>query len=152
MIPDKVVTLLEILRCYAEKYVLGAQALTMISADIEEAQRGGNDPKDDPALIKKLRYHVGHLSKYCEFLPMTSKAILSLVHALDNPIIMSQWTNPDMLHLLIADVQLRLTDELAENVFLRLYPDRIDHFVTPWKGWESHRTWNWISTRNMTWS
>lgn len=134
----KVVNLLEILRCHAEAYVSGAQTLNLISALVADyANRSAEDVRKDEGLLGRLRWHAIELSKHCDHLPMTEKAVRKLISYLNKPEIMASWTHPVLnLQSSIAEIQNRLTDELSLNLFFRLPQDKKRHFDEPLKGWE----------------
>jgi len=133
----KVVSLLEILRCHAEAYVQGGQSLNMISSLIAEyAKNPSADVRNDQGLLGRLRWHTVELSKHCDQLPMTEKAVRSLLRHLNKPEIMANWTQPiHALQSLIADIQNRLTDELSLGFFFKLSQERKDYFEEPFKDW-----------------
>jgi hypothetical protein len=133
----KVVSLLEILRCYAEAYVEAAQSLNIISALVAEHRTSGVDVRRNAGLLGRLQWHTKQLVNHCEQLPMTAKAAQSLLGHLNKPEIMENWTQPILnLQSSIADIQNRLRDELSLNLFFRLPHDRKHYFDEPLKGWE----------------
>ncbi len=122
----RVVNLLEILRCYADAYVQGAQTLNIISALIAEHEKSNTDVRTNEGLLGRLRWHAIELSKHCDQLPMTEKAVRKLIGYLFNkPDIMATWTQPILaLQSSISEIQNRLTDELSLNLFFRLPQDK----------------------------
>jgi hypothetical protein len=131
MIPDKAVTLLEILRCYAENYVRGAQALSVMSSLIE-------DKPIDAKVVNRLHGHlVNFLEHCCKELPMTEQSARSLAKICERgSAAIDVWEQPKVtLQCSIADIQNRLTDELSLNFFFKLSQDRKDYFDDPFKGW-----------------
>ncbi len=138
MIPCKVVTLLEILRSYAQVYVQGSYALGLISTQISTAQRDGIDVRKDADFLDSLHRHLRILSGECLHLPMTGIAIAKLVAVIENrPNSMATWTDPYVnLLTYIADVQNRLIDELSLNLFFKLPTEKKKHYEHPSDGWE----------------
>jgi hypothetical protein len=133
---SKVVSLLEILRCYAEVYVQAGQTLNIISALIAEHEKAKTDVRSDAGLLGRLHWHAGELLKHCDQLPMTKKAVRSLLRHLNKPEIMATWTQPiRALQSLIADIQNRLTDELSLSFFFKLSQERMAYFEEPFKEW-----------------
>jgi hypothetical protein len=133
----RVVSLLEILRCYAEAYAEGAHNLALISTLIFKDSVGGTDIRSDKPLLRRLQGHLLNLADHCEHLPMTALAVKALLDILQREDIMATWEQPEMvLHTSIATIQNRLTDELSLNLFFKLPQDRQKYFDEPLAGWE----------------
>jgi hypothetical protein len=131
------VNLLEILRSYAEAYVQAGQALNIISALIADYSNNPDaDVRSNQGLLDRLRWQAVELSKHCGQLPMTEKAVRSLIRPLNKPDIMKGWTQPiHALQSLIADIQNRMIDELSLAFFFKLSQERKDYFLDPFKDW-----------------
>lgn len=132
------VSLLDILRAYAEAYVKGARILALLNAQIfYVGQQSGYDVRKDLQLIERLKAHLSDLLEHCQYLPMTSIAAQKLKAALNNSELMSTWTDTEeTLEHMIADVLTRLEDELAINLFFKLPQERQKYFENPIDGWE----------------
>jgi hypothetical protein len=141
MVPEmpygKAVSLLEILRCYAEAYVQATHSLVLLQTAISRAQDEGKDIRNDSALLARLSAHLFQLVEHCDRLPMTQKGVHSLIRILENPKYMESWSRTEhVLMTSITEVLGRLEDELSLNLFFRLPADKKKYFDEPLKGWE----------------
>jgi hypothetical protein len=131
------VSLLEILRSYAEAYAEGAHNLALISTLIFKNSVHGTDVRNDKPLLGRLHGHLMNLAEHCEHLPMTALAVKALLTILEREDIMAKWEQPEMvLHTSIATIENRLTDELSLNLFFKLPQDRKKYFDEPLSGWK----------------
>lgn len=136
MIP-KVVSLLEILRAYADAYVTGTQALVLVQVAITNGQREGKDIRNDAVLMRRLHGHLATLSSHCEHLPMTALKINALLQVIDNLAQTSVWTQTELNFMAqIAEVLSRLRDELSLSLFFKLPLEKKRYFDRPCMGWE----------------
>lgn len=133
-------TLLDILRAYAEAYVKGATALAGLHTQIfYQAQSAGYDVRHDNRLLKRLQLHLSDLLEHCQpHLPMTAAAALKLRAAID-PDLMSTWQPQQAstaLQFMTLGVIETLENELALSVFFRLTEARRSYFEAPTDGWK----------------
>ena len=136
--PGQVVTVLEILRAYAEAYAEGAYALALVSSAMVEEERHGNDVRQNRLLLQRLNGHLVKLLANCEHLPMTALSVKSLLEIINSPETMRAWDRAEMvLHTSLAEVQSRLRDELSLNLFFKLPAEKKRYFDTPQEGWEA---------------
>ncbi len=137
---ERVVTLLDILRAYAEAYVKGATALTALNMQIfyKDQQEPDYDVRNDSQLLTRLKTHLSDLLEHCQpHLPMTAIAVLRLRATINNAELMSTWQRADTtLQTMATEVMTRLEDELALNVFFRLTEARRIYFEAPTDGWK----------------
>jgi len=135
-----VVTLLDILRAYAEAYAKGAKILALLNSEIfHQAQSTGYDVRTDNQLLDRLKQHLSDLLEHCQHLPLTSIAAQKLVHIIDTPELMSTWQQTetaDVLQNAISDVITRLEDELSINMFFKLPQEKQKYFDNPLDGWK----------------
>ena len=131
------VSLLDVLRAYAEAYVREMHALTIISALISNEQDDNKDVRENTLLLQRLYAHLAELLSHCEHLPMTAIAIRKLMKSVSSPTDMSLWSQtPQILTSYIADIQTRLEDELSLNLFFKLPQDRKKFFDNPTDAWK----------------
>jgi hypothetical protein len=134
----KVVTLLEILRCYAEAYAEGSYCLGMLLAQVQVHFDKKTDIRADTLLLNRMLVHLRSLASHCERLPMTRLATLELTGHIENPSKLASWTQTESTFLnCLADIQGRLKDELSLNLFFSLPQRMKEIFDEPFKGWES---------------
>ena len=135
-IRSKVVSVLDILRAYAEAYCKGTLALSLATTTISEETRNGKPASF--SLLQALRSNLDELLLHCEQqLPMTAKAISTLIEEMKNPHSLIFWSEvPLALLSRINDVQTRLTDELSLNLFFRLPQEKKKYFDNPIDGWQ----------------
>ena len=81
----RVVSLLDILRAYAEAYVRVTKALTLITSLINEEKNKGADIRLNVALLRRLKTVLNELLEHCEHLPMTAIAVSDLVEIISTP-------------------------------------------------------------------
>ena len=96
LIPNKVVSLLEIMRAYAEAYVTGTQALTLVEGAIAKMQHEKKDIRDDAPFMNCLQGHLAQLLAHCEQLPMTALKIKKLLQIIANLEQTSTWTQTEL--------------------------------------------------------
>ena len=133
----KVVSLLEILRLYAQAYPRGAHALALLSKFISDAKEKNQDVRGNVVLLDRLRAHLVELRPHCEHLPMTELAIGKLLRILETTDAMRIWNQTEQIRLTsIAEIQSRLEDELSLNLFFKLPIDKKPYFDKPFEGWE----------------
>jgi len=135
-----VLTLLDILRAYAEAYVKGATALAGLHTQIfYQAQAAGYDVRHDDHLLRRLQLHLSDLLEHCQpHLPMTAAAALKLRAIIDDPDLMYTWQQAQantVLQFMTLGVIETLENELALNVFFRLTEARRSYFEAPTDGW-----------------
>jgi hypothetical protein len=137
LIPSKVVSLLEIMRAYAEAYVTGTQALTLVEGTIDKMQHEKNDIRNDAPFMNRLQGHLAQLLAHCEHLPMTAIKIKNLLQTIANLEQTSTWTQTELNFMTeISEVLSRLRDELSLNLFFKLPLEKKKHFDHPYTGWE----------------
>jgi hypothetical protein len=133
----KLVTLLEILRAYAEAYVSGVHALTLVQCTIITGQKEGRNLREDPLLLGRLHSHLATLLPYCDHLPMTEKKVKELLEMLDSPERTAHWNQLELNFLTAtADIISRLKDELGLILFFRIPVEKKKYFDNPLSGWE----------------
>jgi hypothetical protein len=136
LIPAKVVSLLEILRSYAEAYARGADVLRLCADALAGHKERGEDFRGNIPLMARMRENFLELRSHCEHLPMTSMAIVKTINAL-NPEYLAKTAHADTVLIgLISDVQSRLADELSINLFFKLPTEKAKYFDFPMVGWE----------------
>ncbi|MDR3562801.1 MAG: hypothetical protein P4N59_15375 [Negativicutes bacterium] len=133
------VTLLDILRAYAEAYVKGAKTMAMLNVQIfYNAQASGYDVRNDFQLLNRLNMHLSDLLGHCQpHLPMTAAAVLRLRATINDAELMSTWQSADtVLQTMITEVLTRLEDELSLNLFFKLPEEKRKYFEQWGDGWE----------------
>jgi hypothetical protein len=132
-----IVSLLDILRAYAEAYTRAARSLTLAFAEVSKHQLNNTDVRENTLLLKRLRSQLNELLPHCKHLPMTTAAISRLLTVLDAPETMAQWRQTALsLMSWITDIITRLEDELSLNLFFKLPQDKKRYFDGPVDGWE----------------
>ena len=130
----KVVTVLEILRVYADAYAKASYALALINSRIEQM----SDFREDAVMVARMRGHLSDLLDHCEYvLPMTAMKIKDVVAILDNLQNTSHWEQPTLIFLTaIAEIQSRLVDELKAGLFFGIPLQKAAFFSQSRDGWE----------------
>jgi hypothetical protein len=127
--PRKVVSLLEILRIYANVYATTAHCLgTCVSTLNQQGELGGD-------LVEVLLQNLTTAEHHCEMagLEMTRTQIHRVVKILDRNIDLSSAGMADRL----VELENRLEDELKMQLFFQLPVAKRDYFDEPRRGWES---------------
>jgi nitric oxide synthase oxygenase domain/subunit len=135
------ITLLDILRAYAEAYVKGATALAGLHGQIfyTAAQNSDYDVRNDSQLLGRLETHLSDLVEHCQHLPMTAIAASKLLAIINNSALMSTWQRQQANHVLqdaTLQVTIRLEEELAIRLLFQLPQEQQKYFETPTDEWE----------------
>jgi hypothetical protein len=127
-IPRKVVSLLELLRAYAEAY---AYASYWLGFNVPELSKGEPLVESTRAVIVK---HLQLLREECERtgLEMTILLIDEVLPRIEQP------DSPNLLlHESLHNICNNLKNELSLQLFIRITPERRKFYESPFKGWEA---------------
>lgn len=128
----KVVTLLEILRLYAEAYVEAAYTLTMAS------MRMSSDPRsfEDGTVLGITQGQLEKLLTHCEHLPVTAIKVREILFWLRRTNLMKETISPSTFAHSLGEIQSRLKDELSTMLFFQLPSEKHKMFANPTAGWK----------------
>jgi hypothetical protein len=131
-IPRKLVTLLEILRSYADAYAKAGAVFGMVG------WRFRNDPTavNDETVLTILRGQLENLLSHCRSaeLPITARQIDRILLVMNHPGVMGIGGSSTM-SARILELQVRLEDELETRLFFQLPHEKRKFFDTPTVGW-----------------
>lgn len=126
------VTLLEILRAYADAYAESSFTLAMAACKCDRDE----DALESGAMLGIVQGQLEKLLKHCEHLPVTAVKVQKILKWLQHSELMKQTIGASSLAHSLAEIQDRLVDELSTKLFFQLPYERHKLFMQPTAGWE----------------